>query len=193
MRIRQGWLTSARRAFTPNFDERTDLDDMSLIVIHCISLPPGEFGGGWIDALFSNTLDPAAHPYFEGIHQLRVSCHVLIRRDGEIVQYVPFHKRAYHAGVSRYGERAGCNDFSIGIELEGTESIPYTDAQYRQLAEVVTTLVRTYPGLSAEGVAGHSDIAPKRKTDPGPSFDWQRFRETLRMTADSPTGKKARI
>ncbi len=174
-----GWLSATHRGFTANFDERPDPQDISLIVIHCISLPPGEFGGPWIDALFANTLDPAAHPYFEGIHQLRVSCHVLIRRDGELIQYVPFHKRAYHAGVSRYGDRTACNDFSIGIELEGAETVPYTDEQYQRLAEVVSILLETYPALSADRITGHSEVAPERKTDPGPSFDWHRFRNSL--------------
>ncbi|MCU0736129.1 MAG: 1,6-anhydro-N-acetylmuramyl-L-alanine amidase AmpD [Methylotetracoccus sp.] len=181
MHVINGRLSAAHRGFTANFDERPDPEDISLIVIHCISLPPGEFGGPWIDALFANTLDPTAHPYFEDIHQLRVSSHVLIRRDGELIQYVPFHKRAYHAGVSRYGDRTACNDFSIGIELEGTETIPYTDAQYRQLAAVVNALLKTYPTLSAERIAGHSDIAPERKTDPGLSFDWSRFHRSLRI------------
>ena len=177
--IEQGWLTEARRAHTPNSDDRPDADDISLIVIHCISLPPGEFGGDWIDCLFANTLDPSAHPYFEGICHLRVSSHLLIRRDGEFVQYVPFHKRAYHAGVSRYGERTACNDFSIGIELEGTETVPYTDAQYDRLADAIGSLLETYPSLSRERITGHSDIAPERKTDPGPSFDWERLRAVL--------------
>lgn len=181
MEIDHGWLTGARRAPTPNFDDRPDGSDISLIVIHCISLPPGEFGGDWIDRLFSNTLDRCAHPYFEGICHLRVSSHLLIRRDGELVQYVPFHKRAYHAGVSRYGDRTACNDFSIGIELEGTETVPYTDAQYARLASVTGSLLCTYPTLSPERITGHSDIAPDRKTDPGPSFDWDRFRDSLRV------------
>jgi len=177
--IDQGWLSAARRGATPNFDDRPDENDISLIVIHCISLPPGEFGGEWIDRLFSNTLEPSAHPYFEGIFHLRVSSHLLLRRDGEIVQYVPFHKRAYHAGISRYGDRTACNDFSIGIELEGTEMVPYTDEQYHRLAEVIRTLLNTYPNLSPERITGHSDIAPDRKTDPGPSFDWGRLRALL--------------
>lgn len=177
--IEHGWLTSARRAKTPNFDDRPDASDISLIVIHCISLPPGDFGGEWIDRLFSNSLEPTAHPYFAGICHLKVSSHLLIRRDGEIVQYVPFDKRAYHAGVSRYRDRTACNDFSIGIELEGTETIAYTDAQYRELAAVIRTLLRTYPSLSPERITGHSDIAPERKTDPGPSFDWTRLHGLL--------------
>jgi len=179
MNIIEGWLTIARRGWTLNCDARHDENDISLIVIHCISLPPHEFGGQWIDQLFGNQLDPAAHPYFESICHLRVSAHLLIRRDGEIVQYVPFHKRAWHAGISNYEGRACCNDFSIGIELEGTEITPYTDAQYRQLGEVIKALIRSYPNLSADRITGHSDIAPERKTDPGPSFDWQRLQALL--------------
>ncbi len=170
-----GWLQGARRGVTVNFDERPDCRDISLIVIHCISLPPGEFGGPWIDSLFANALDPGAHPYFADVHHLRVSCHLLIRRTGELVQYVPFVKRAYHAGVSCFEGRTACNDFSIGIELEGTETVPYTDAQYDLLAKVVVALLDSYPGLSPERITGHSDIAPLRKTDPGPSFDWERL------------------
>lgn len=186
MNVIEGWLSTARRVSTPNCDARPDPEDISLIVIHCISLPPGEFGGPWIDALFSNRLDAGAHPYFQGVHHLRVSAHLLIRRNAEIVQYVPFHRRAYHAGVSRYGGRTACNDFSIGIELEGTETVPYTEDQYRQLGKVVDTLLRSYPSLSPERIAGHSDIAPERKTDPGPSFDWQRFRDSMRTGGASP-------
>lgn len=183
--IIDGWITTARRAFSPNFDDRPEPEDISLIVIHCISLPPGEFGGPWIDALFKNSLDPGAHPYFVGIHQLRVSCHTLIRRDGELVQYVPFHKRAFHAGASCYRGRTTCNDFSIGIELEGTETSPYTDIQYQELAKLVGTLLETYPTLSTERIAGHSDIAPDRKTDPGPSFDWERFARNMEIVASA--------
>lgn len=186
IRISDGWLLGVQRGVTVNFDERPDPDDVSLIVIHCISLPPGEFGGPWIDALFANDLDPGAHPYFEGICRLRVSCHVLIRRDGRAVQYVPFDKRAYHAGASRYRNRSACNDFSIGIELEGTEHIGYTDEQYSKLAGVVKALLETYPRLTVEGIVGHCDIAPERKTDPGPSFDWQRFREAVRVLKPQP-------
>jgi len=152
---------------------------MSLIVIHCISLPPGEFGGDWIDRLFTNTLPPDAHPYFAGIHHLRVAAHALIRRDGSITQYVPFHQRAWHAGVSSYHGREVCNDFSIGIELEGTETVDYTGDQYTSLAELVAALLAHYPSLSRQAITGHSDIAPGRKTDPGPSFQWALFSRLL--------------
>jgi N-acetyl-anhydromuramoyl-L-alanine amidase len=175
MNIEQHWLTSAKRVPSPNFDDRNDASDISLLIIHCISLPPTEFGGGYIDDLFCNRLDPNAHPYFATIYQLKVSAHLLIKRTGEIVQYVPFDKRAWHAGVSCYQGRERCNDFSIGIELEGTETIPYTDAQYDALSTVIDVLLASYPKLSRQHITGHSDIAPERKTDPGLSFDWQRI------------------
>ncbi len=151
--------------------------------MHNISLPPGQFGGPWIDALFTGTLDPDADPFFAEIVHLRVSAHCLIRRDGEIVQYVPFDKRAWHAGVSCYEGRERCNDFSIGIELEGTDTLPYTDAQYQQLAAVTHTLIAHYPAM-ADHMTGHSDIAPGRKTDPGPAFDWATFRALLAPSSD---------
>ena len=144
---------------------------VSLVVIHGISLPPGEFGGPWIDALFTNTLDPDAHPYFAEVAGLTVSAHLLVRRDGELVQYVPFDRRAWHAGRSCHHGRENCNDFSIGIELEGTDEIPYTAQQYTVLAAVLALLEQHYPACVGH-LAGHSDIAPGRKTDPGPSFDW---------------------
>ncbi|WP_051362187.1 1,6-anhydro-N-acetylmuramyl-L-alanine amidase AmpD [Solimonas soli] len=174
-----GWLAGARVCRSPNRDARPDADDISLLVIHNISLPPGRFGGPYIDQLFSNTLDPAAHPYFATIHALRVSSHLLIARDGRVTQYVPFGERAWHAGVSVYEGRERCNDFSIGIELEGTDDKPFTAKQYAQLARVTRSLLRAYPRLSAARIAGHSDIAPGRKTDPGPHFDWRRYRSSL--------------
>jgi AmpD protein len=167
-----GIIMPARQVPSPNCDDRPAGSEPDLIVIHGISLPPGEYGGPWIDALFTNTLDPQAHPYFAEIHQLRVSSHLLIRRDGELVQYVPFHRRAWHAGVSHYKGRERCNDFSIGIELEGTDETPYEECQYHRLTEVIAALELAYPGLSRQRLAGHSDIAPGRKTDPGPAFRW---------------------
>lgn len=137
----------------------------------------------WIDALFTGTIDPNAHPFFAEIAHLRVSAHCLIRRDGEVVQYVPFDKRAWHAGVSMYHGRERCNDFSIGIELEGTDTTPYTDSQYQQLAAVTRTLIGLYPAI-ADNITGHSDIAPARKTDPGPAFDWPRFRAMLTASSE---------
>ena len=150
-----------------------------LIVVHGISLPPGEFGGPWIDRLFTGTLPWDAHPYFRQIAGLKASAHVVISRDGVLTQYVPFGARAWHAGVSEYRTRSGCNDFSIGVELEGTDETPYTDAQYAALGEVLVALIEAYPSLSPEHIIGHSDIAPGRKSDPGPAFDWPRLRALL--------------
>lgn len=176
----QGWLAGVRRVASPNCDERPDPQDISLLVIHGISLPPGRFGGPWIDALFTNTLDPDAHPYFATIAALRVSAHLCIRRDGSMTQYVPFARRAWHAGVSSYGGRERCNDFSIGIELEGTDERPYTARQYTRLVAVTRKLLDAYPRLEPARIVGHSDVAPGRKTDPGPSFDWGRLRALLK-------------
>ncbi|MEQ1484189.1 1,6-anhydro-N-acetylmuramyl-L-alanine amidase AmpD [Methyloglobulus sp.] len=175
MHINQHWLSEATRIPSPNFDDRANPGDISLLVIHCISLPPGEFGNTCIDQLFCNQLNSDEHPYFKEIFQLTVSSHLVIKRTGDIVQYVPFDKRAWHAGQSCYEGRERCNDFSIGIELEGTEIVPYADVQYVQLAAVVNALLDAYPSLSTERITGHSDIAPARKTDPGESFDWQKF------------------
>jgi AmpD protein len=149
------------------------------LVIHCISLPPEQFAGDYIDQLFCNTLNPKDHPYFEEVYQLRVSSHLLIRRNGHIRQYVPFNLRAWHAGVSNYQGHEHCNDFSIGIELEGSIKQDFTDDQYQRLAEVVRVLLWAYPGLSRQAIVGHSDIAPDRKADPGPLFDWERFYSLL--------------
>ncbi|MDD5463094.1 MAG: 1,6-anhydro-N-acetylmuramyl-L-alanine amidase AmpD [Methylococcales bacterium] len=175
MDINQHWLSDAIRILSPNHDNRTDPEDISLLVIHCISLPPGKFNNSYIDQLFCNKLNPVEHPYFKEIYQCPVSAHLLIKRDGHCVQYVAFDKRAWHAGKSSYEGRERCNDFSIGIELEGTESIPYTEAQYLQLATVIDTLLKTYPKLTRQRITGHSDIAPGRKNDPGESFNWQRI------------------
>lgn len=175
MNIDQHCLSHIIQSATPNFDDRADPADISLLIIHCISLPPGEFGNDYIEQLFFNRLNPDEHSYFKNIYQLKVSAHLLIKRDGSCVQYVPFDKRAWHAGKSVYRGREQCNDFSIGIELEGTELVDYTDQQYQQLALVTNILLETYPKLSTQRIAGHSDIAPGRKTDPGTSFDWQRF------------------
>jgi len=182
MQIEQGLLVEARQQPSPNCDERPD--DVSLLIVHGISLPPGEFGGPWIDALFTNTLNPEAHEYFAKIQHLRVSSHILIRRDGELVQYVPFDKRAWHAGESTFKERSCCNDFSIGIELEGTDDKAYTDSQYQQLAMVIAELQAIYPAISRENIVGHCDVAPGRKTDPGAAFDWSRLQQDLSTLAD---------
>lgn len=174
-----GRLSSARQVPSPNCDDRPAGTTPDLIVVHGISLPPGEFGGPWIDRLFTNSLPPQQHPYFATVAPLKVSSHLLIRRDGAVVQYVPLHRRAWHAGVSSYRGREKCNDFSIGIELEGTDDAAYEPAQYRALSETVVALCEAYPTLSRERIAGHSDIAPGRKTDPGVGFDWPRFTALL--------------
>lgn len=179
MNIENHRLQQARQVDSPNFNERPTGSVPELLVIHSISLPPGEFGGPWIEHLFENRLDPAAHPYFATIHHLQVSAHLLIRRDGALEQFVPFDKRAWHAGQSRHQGRENCNDFSIGIELEGTDDSPFEPVQYQQLADVIRTLIHTYPGLSRDQVVGHSDIAPGRKTDPGTGFDWPLLRRLL--------------
>ena len=174
-----GLLDQARQVNSPNFDDRPADTPVELLVVHNISLPPGQFGGPWIDDLFTNQLDPHAHPYFKDIHNLQVSAHALIRRTGEIVQYVPFHKRAWHAGQSNYCGRERCNDFSIGIELEGCDTQAFEERQYEQLAILIKALILAYPDLSMEHIVGHCDIAPKRKTDPGPHFDWEKLRRPL--------------
>lgn len=164
---------------SPNADARPADTDIDLVVIHSISLPPGEYGGPWIEQLFTNQLPADVHPYFREIHQMKVSAHVLIRRDGHVQQFVPFHQRAWHAGKSCYQDRETCNDFSIGIELEGTDDSAFEDIQYRQLAELIDALNSSYPRLDKTRIAGHSDIAPGRKTDPGTGFDWHRLRSML--------------
>ena len=177
-----GLLSGVRQVLSPHCGARPAGAVPTLIVVHGISLPPGEFGGPWIDRLFTGNLPWDEHPYFTQIRGLRASSHALIRRDGELVQYVPFGERAWHAGKSQYRGRTECNDFSIGVELEGTDDQPYTDAQYEQLAALTAALLAAYPSLSGEHIAGHSDIAPGRKTDPGPACDWARFRAILKAS-----------
>ena len=174
-------LEGVRYVASPNHDQRPDGVEAELIVVHGISLPPGGFGGPWIDQLFTNSLPSDVHPYFADISGLKVSSHLLIRRDGTITQYVPFSARAWHAGQSVFEGREACNDFSIGIELEGTDTTPYADLQYQVLATVVSALCRAYPALSLTRIAGHSDIAPGRKSDPGPAFDWGRARRLMAL------------
>ncbi len=166
----QGWLSGTRRVASPNHDGRPPHTAVNLLVIHSISLPPNEYGGDAIERFFTNTLDHLRHPYFEQLRGVRVSSHFLIRRDGRIVQFVPCNKRAWHAGVSSWQGRARCNDFSIGIELEGSDFEPYTDPQYGALRRLIRRLKRIYP---IDDIVGHSDIAPDRKTDPGPYFNWK--------------------
>jgi AmpD protein len=175
-----GLLTGVRQVLSPHCDARPPQTPPQLLVVHGISLPPGEFGGPEIDQLFTGTLDWEAHPYFRQIQGLRASAHVVIRRDGQLTQYVPFGERAWHAGLSQYLTRTGCNDFSIGVELEGTDETPYTAAQYATLVRLIVALLEAYPSLAPEHIVGHSDIAPGRKTDPGPAFDWGRLRALLR-------------
>lgn len=176
-----GLLKEARQLPSPNCDARPDDTDIDLLVIHAISLPAGEFGGPWIDDLFCNQLSADSHPDFAEICGLKVSAHALIRRDGEIVQYVPFGQRAWHAGESNFDGRTRCNDFSIGIELEGCEDKPFDIIQYQQLAQLTKALMQTYPGITRDRITGHSDIAPERKTDPGPNFDWSNFFQQLNL------------
>lgn len=178
-KMNKGWVNPARHHASPNFDDRPAGTDIDLLVIHSISLPPGEFGGPWIDALFTNSLDPGAHDYFEEICQLQVSSHFLIRRGGELIQYVPLDKRAWHAGQSTFQGRHRCNDFSIGIELEGSDDQIYTEQQYNMLIDLVRFLMTQYSGITLERITGHEHIAPGRKTDPGPHFNWQRLRDSL--------------
>ena len=173
-------MNLARQVPSPNRDARPTPRDISLVVVHGISLPPGQFGGDAIENLFTNGLDPGADPYFASIAGLRVSAHFLVRRDGALTQFVACSERAWHAGQSTWRGRERCNDFSVGIELEGCDDVPYAGAQYAILARLVRALGRRYP---IEDVVGHSDIAPGRKTDPGPAFDWARFRRLARRSA----------
>jgi N-acetyl-anhydromuramoyl-L-alanine amidase len=174
-----GLLAGVKQVLSPHFDARPAGTSPYLIVVHGISLPPGEFGGAWIDQLFSGGLACDAHPFFATLAGKRVSAHAVIRRDGELVQYVPFGARAWHAGESQFEGAAQCNDFSVGIELEGTDEIPYEEAQYECLARLIGALLGAYPSLSKERIVGHSDIAPGRKSDPGAVFDWARLRRLL--------------
>ena len=178
-----GWIDAARRVDSPNRDDRPPGTVISLLVVHAISLPPSSFGNEHIERLFTNTLNPAAHPYFLRISDLRVSAHFLIRRDGELIQFVSCLQRAWHAGVSSWGGRDRCNDFSIGIELEGCDDLPFDDRQYLRLVSLIESLRTCYPIGS---IVGHSDISPGRKTDPGPCFDWQRIAQ------DEPLPVRAR-
>lgn len=174
-----GRLESARWCPSPNYGPRPEGASINLLVVHNISLPPGEFGGPYIEDFFTNNLNPEQHPYFSTIADMRVSAHALIRRDGSLVQFVSLLERAWHAGRSSFQGVEECNDFSIGIELEGTDDIPYTPEQYRALAEVSTVICSAWPDITCDRITGHCDIAPGRKTDPGPVFDWQEFQQTL--------------
>jgi AmpD protein len=173
-----GWCHGIRHCPSPNFNTRPQAE-VSLLVLHNISLPPGQFGTGMVQAFFQNRLPVAEHPYFATIAALQVSAHFFIERDGAITQFVSCNDRAWHAGQSCYAGRENCNDFSLGIELEGTDELPYAEAQYAALVELIGVLQQGYPALSVERICGHSDIAPTRKTDPGPAFDWPRLRNAL--------------
>lgn len=173
-----GWCDGIRHCPSPNFNARPQ-GEVSLLVIHNISLPPGQFGTGKVQQFFQNRLPADEHPYFAGIAQLTVSAHFLIERDGAVTQFVSCNARAWHAGVSSFAGRENCNDFSVGIELEGTDELPFSDAQYQALIGLTRQLLDAYPQLSVERICGHSDIAPGRKTDPGPCFDWARLRAAL--------------
>ena len=173
-KITGGWLAGARRVPSPNCNPRPDGEVTELVVIHGISVPPGQYGGPEIEALFTNSLDPDAHPYFAEISGLEVSAHFLLRRTGEVVQFVSTDARAWHAGVSCWQGREQCNDFSIGIELEGCDDEAYTDLQYEALNQLLAVLTKQYPDIRHDAIVGHSDIAPGRKTEPGPAFDWSR-------------------
>ncbi len=175
--ITDGLLSTARQVASPNHSERAA--EVDLLIIHNISLPPGKFGTGCVEQLFCNELDPDADPFFATIRDLRVSAHLLIDREGRVTQFVPFHRKAWHAGESFHDGRSQCNDFSIGIEMEGTDDSGFTEAQYRQLAAITLTLISHFPRLDAGRIVGHSDVAPGRKTDPGPGFDWQRYKAML--------------
>lgn len=177
--LETGLMRGARQIASPNYDSRPTGVEANLIVVHGISLPPGEFGGPWIDRLFTNTLPAELHPYFAEVGSQRVSSHLVVNRDGAVTQYVSFTERAWHAGKSIYQGREACNDFSVGVELEGTDTLSYEAPQYGALAQVVAALCAAYPRLSPDRLVGHSDIAPGRKTDPGPAFDWPRARRLI--------------
>lgn len=174
LEVEEHRLLGVRQLDSPHADARPEPTDISLLVIHAISLPAGRYGGGYIDDLFMGRLDCDAHPDFETLRDVRVSAHACIFRDGSITQYVPFDRRAWHAGISSFEGRSRCNDFAVGVELEGCDDEPFTDPQYTALGRVADVLLRAYPALTFGRIVGHADIAPARKTDPGPHFDWQR-------------------
>jgi AmpD protein len=183
--INEGWLSRARRCPSPNFNARPAGCDPELLVVHNISLPPGCFGGADIEALFCNTLDCSAHPFYAELKGLEVSAHFLIDRQGALIQFVSVNERAWHAGASSWAGRENCNDYSIGVELEGTDSLPFADPQYATLAALIVELQHAFPKLSHGAIVGHSDIAPGRKTDPGRAFDWARLRRLMSVQSES--------
>jgi AmpD protein len=169
---KQGWFSGMRRVMSPNFDTRPSGSKINLLIIHSISLPPEQFSGAAVEQLFTNQLDCATHAYYDKLRGVKVSAHFFIRRNGQMIQFVSCHHRAWHAGVSQWKGRSRCNDFSIGIELEGSDSVPYTDAQYASLVYLTRRLKRS---LKIRDITGHANVAPERKTDPGPFFDWMRY------------------
>lgn len=185
--VDSGWIHRVRKVLSPNCDRRPRGAGLELIVVHGISLPPGVYGGPYIDDLFTGNLDPTSHPYFASIASGRVSAHVLISRSGAVTQYVSFGERAWHAGESSYCGRRACNDFSVGIELEGADDSAYERVQYTRLAALVKALRKAYPALERADIVGHSDIAPGRKTDPGPTFDWDLLRRLTRPGRKAPS------
>ena len=189
--IRDGQLLGARQIPSPNFNQRPEQSDIQLLVIHNISLPPSQFGGGYIEQFFQNQLDWSVHPYFQSLEGMQVSAHLLILRSGEVLQFINFNDRAWHAGRSSYLAKKECNDYSIGIELEGSDELPFEPAQYEALVQVTACLQDHYPKLQ-QHMAGHSDIAPGRKTDPGPYFDWSAFRVQLQQYKKTVSATKSR-
>ncbi len=181
MPIIEGICADARQAVSNHYNQRPEVKDISLLVVHNISLPAGDFTSNCVEAFFCGKLDFKLHPSFSDLVDLKVSSHLFIRRSGEIIQFVNLNDRAWHAGVSMFQGRANCNDFSIGIELEGTDDQPFTDQQYLKLTQVSLEIMQNYPKISIDRICGHSDIAPGRKTDPGPFFDWQRFKKQLQV------------
>lgn len=175
-----GWCHNARKVPSPYFDKRPENQEISLLVVHNISLPPGQFGGPYIEQFFTGKLNPKEHPFFEVIHKMGVSAHCLIRRDGEVVQFVSFLDRAWHAGQSSFAGKDRCNDYSVGIELEGSDFSNFTEAQYHALSSLTQSIMQTFPQITLPRVTGHQFIAPLRKTDPGLCFDWCHFRKLLK-------------
>lgn len=173
--VLDGWLKGVRRVVSPNCNHRPADTEISLLVIHNISLPPGQYGGDHIERFFTNRLDHSLDPFYKEIEGVEVSSHLLIKRTGEVVQFVSFDDRAWHAGLSKFQTRENCNDFSIGIELEGEDEVPYTDAQYEVLVNITRCLMKAYPGIAVDRIVGHQDISPGRKTDPGKAFDWDGY------------------
>lgn len=179
----KGWLEAVKKTPSPNFHSITDRE-VSLLVIHCISLPEGKYASGYVEDFFLNRLDEKAHPYFASIHKMRVASHLFIDRKGNVQQFVSLNDCAHHAGQSEFEGRENCNEFSIGIELEGTDSTEFTDSQYEALSIITKSLVKKYSKITPERIVGHSDIAPERKTDPGPGFDWKRYRGSVFKNAE---------